>query len=211
MRTTSASIAASYDAATAGLATGPAVFEVPGDLGPAWTPPPSSGPVYDEAGRSAAVNRRVRRPLGAGHRRAVLRPLPCRRQRLLRRSRLHLPRRSRRRPRRLPRRSSRPPRRRPWRHRRQCLRLATWEADCPARRGDLAGSDSSSPTRSAACWTQPTMRCPIRSRSTNRPNSTRLRSTTRRPTWVTSPTRMRPTTQSLTRTKSRPPGSTILL
>ena len=52
MRTTAASIAASYDAATAGLGTGPAaMFEVPGDLGPTWTPPPSNGPVVDEPER----------------------------------------------------------------------------------------------------------------------------------------------------------------
>jgi hypothetical protein len=41
MRTTIASIGASYYAATVGLsAEPPAVFEVPGDLGPAWVPSP---------------------------------------------------------------------------------------------------------------------------------------------------------------------------
>ncbi len=55
MRTTTASVAASYDAATAGLATDPAaVFQVPGELGPAWSPPSSSeARVPDEPVRSA--------------------------------------------------------------------------------------------------------------------------------------------------------------
>ena len=54
MRTTTASVAASYDAATAGLAAEPAaVFQVPGELGPAWSPPSSSeDPVPDEPVRS---------------------------------------------------------------------------------------------------------------------------------------------------------------
>ncbi|MET0756961.1 MAG: hypothetical protein ABWY39_02995 [Mycobacterium sp.] len=53
MRTTTASVAASYDAATAGLAAEPAaVFQVPGDLGPAWSPPSrSEDPVPDEPAR----------------------------------------------------------------------------------------------------------------------------------------------------------------
>jgi hypothetical protein len=44
MRTAIASIAASYDAATAGLTAPPAVFDVPGDLGPAWSPPDEGPP-----------------------------------------------------------------------------------------------------------------------------------------------------------------------
>ena len=66
MRTTSASIAASYDAATAGLATGPAVFEVPGDLGPAWAPPPSSGPVSAEPERVGGSESTYPPPVGSG-------------------------------------------------------------------------------------------------------------------------------------------------
>ena len=61
MRTTTASVAASYDAATAGLATDPAaVFQVPGELGPAWSPPSSSGP--GPTNPSAAGWRVIRRP-----------------------------------------------------------------------------------------------------------------------------------------------------
>jgi uncharacterized protein YukE len=42
MQSSMASVAESYDAATGQLATGGvAVFAVPGDLGPSWTPPPS--------------------------------------------------------------------------------------------------------------------------------------------------------------------------
>jgi hypothetical protein len=49
MRTTMASVAASYDAATAGLTAEPAAtFEVPADLGPSWTPPPITAPAADE-------------------------------------------------------------------------------------------------------------------------------------------------------------------
>jgi hypothetical protein len=52
MRTTIAAVAASYDAATAGLTAVPAaVFDVPGDLGPPWTPSPGSVPATDEPER----------------------------------------------------------------------------------------------------------------------------------------------------------------
>jgi hypothetical protein len=56
MRTTIAAVAASYDAATAGLTAEPAaVFGVPGDLGPSWTPPPSTAPATDEPARSGGA------------------------------------------------------------------------------------------------------------------------------------------------------------
>jgi hypothetical protein len=46
MRTASAAVTDSYEAATAELtAESAAVFEVPGDLGPSWTPPPRSDDV----------------------------------------------------------------------------------------------------------------------------------------------------------------------
>ena len=61
MRTTTASVAASYAAAAAGLAAEPAaVFQVPGDLGPSWVPTPSevsvpAEPVWSTGGGGVAT------------------------------------------------------------------------------------------------------------------------------------------------------------
>ncbi len=55
MRTASAAVADSYEAATAELtAELAAVFEVPGDLGPSWTPPPRSDDVAPTAAAAAS-------------------------------------------------------------------------------------------------------------------------------------------------------------
>ena len=140
MRTTTASVAASYDAATAGLATDPAaVFQVPGELGPAWSPPSSSeDPVPDEPVRSAggvashpaAV---VSAPPAASSapppmapsaaapsgRHLQCRHLRCRPARAVARTRSH---RARHGARRLP-----------------CRHLAIWAADCPAPQAVSAG------------------------------------------------------------------------
>ena len=162
MRTTTASVAASYDAATAGLATDPAaVFQVPGELGPAWSPPSSSEvPVPDEpvrsdggggepsGGRGERTTCRIERaashgPFGRGSRRAATcnaatcNAATCRCRHLRCR---HL--------RRCP--NPLPPRP-PWRRRLPCRHLANWAADCPAPQVVSPGWDSSLSMRSAAC------------------------------------------------------------
>ena len=154
MRTTTASVTASYDAATAGLATDPAaVFEVPGELGPAWSPPSSSeARVPDEPVRSAGGV--------ASHPAAVVsappaassappppwprlpsgRHLQCRHLRCRHLRCRHL--------RRCP--NPLPPRP-PWRRRLPCRHSANWAADCPAPQVVSPGWDSSLSMHSAAC------------------------------------------------------------
>ena len=147
MRSAMAAVMALYDVATAELTAEPdAVFEVPGELGPSWTPPPRD----DEVATVPAAATRVLLgllPPGLLARRLVVRPLlVVRRQRgplrLRERSFRHRQLRHRQlRRRRLRHRRHRLSIPRRWRLRR-CRRWAAeclmWEVDCPASEGSSA-------------------------------------------------------------------------
>ena len=189
MRSAMAAVTDLYDAATAELTAEPdAVFDVPGDLGPSWTPPPRDDEVATVPA-AASVGCAARRCAavmectactdacaGAACARADAATAACRR-------------------------STRVQPHPQWRHRRRHRH----SADCRTSAAACPDSDSSSPMRSAACWDRPTRRLadtPDIDEPGRRGSSTRTSTTN----WMTTQkTTMSPSSPQPIRKRSLPP------